>query len=90
MFNYTSLDDHIYCLQRTPLPAQLSIDLIRADTFYLQDKDDECRQILGEIEQKCAELNIKIYRPMPISFKAADWYRQQALEAYQTQIDWSE
>lgn len=79
------LQDRIYFLQKTFLPIQLNVDLIRADTLYLQDKDDEAAELVGKIEEKCAELGIKIYQPMPINMNVGDAYRQHAIKCYEDQ-----
>jgi|GEM_PF-3995847 len=83
------LQDRIYFLQKTFLPIQLNVDLIRADTLHLQDKDDEAAELVGKIEEECAKLGIKIYQPMPISMKSGEAYRQNAVQCYeaQTKID---
>lgn len=81
------LQDRIYFLQRTCLPIQLNVDLIRADTLYLQDKDDDAADLVGKIEEECAKLGIKIYQPMPVNVKTGDAYRQNAIECYEAQAN---
>lgn len=59
-----TLDDRIYCLQRTiDLPAHLKMMLKRADICYLNMKDEAAESILSDIEHQCDLLGVSIFKP---------------------------
>lgn len=58
-----TLDDRIFCLQRTQLPSDLLTKLRDADVAYLQDRDNMALKLVNEIESECKDRNISIYIP---------------------------
>jgi hypothetical protein len=58
-----TLDDRIYCLQRTALPDDLQAKLTEADIAYLQDRDHTATQLVTEIESECQNRGITINVP---------------------------
>jgi hypothetical protein len=59
-----TLEDRIYCLQRTTdLPADLREKVLQADILYLQYKDHEAERIVRSVEMECHSRNITIWIP---------------------------
>jgi hypothetical protein len=62
-----TLEDRIYCLQRTSeLPHELRDSLMKADKAYLQNRDEEAVEIVNNIELECHARGISIYKPASI------------------------
>lgn len=63
-----TLDDRIYCLQRTTkLPEELANVLTVADTHYIQERDVQALELVNYLEMQCRLQNIDIYLPINIS-----------------------
>lgn len=58
-----TLDDRIYCLQKTDLPEDLSEKLRQADIAYLQDRIYFSTLLVYEIIESCIERKIQLYTP---------------------------
>lgn len=56
-----SLDDQLYCLQRTRLPEDLAVLLRKADKHFLQESEAEAESVVSEIERECHKRGIQIH-----------------------------
>lgn len=70
-----SIDDRIYCLQKSNIPKDLSVLLKQADVAFLKDDDTQAHELLTHIELECRRRGMIIY---------TDRYMQQYEQAEDT------
>lgn len=60
-----ALDNRLYALQQTKLPADLDQLVQDADRHWLQDRDAEAEALVTKVEAACRERGIPIWQPPP-------------------------
>lgn len=60
MTPYVALDNRIFRLQLSHLPADLNAQLAKADKLFLQDRDAEAERLVSHIEAECRRCGIPL------------------------------